>query len=373
MKGFAHHQMHVIKQLLLALINQEKAEIIVTPEKPESGFWFGGGKLAMDLDGTIWLSGRYRNAGDSRTGLEAGVRGAECAVFRSSDGGIWFTKACSWTKADLSSEGQEVISIEGTALHRRTDQHWDLYISTERNMPYPDEVAHYQKPGTGVWRIDRLVGSSPDSFDLQSIHPILQNLDKPAYLHIKDPVVYSDSTGNTILIFCSHPYSWSSDNTGYALRKAGARSFSVQEWEMVSRGATWDVAVTRVTGRLHIPRIGIFSDIEPISVYFYDGAECMRNHQENIRAHKRPRGYSCEELGGAFIGWMGAFPKMRRLSLLEPLFVSSNGTGSSRYVDSLVTSQGILAVWQQAQEDGSQPLVRNFLPMDQVEKILAGE
>ena len=373
MAMFSDHQRKLLKRLLRELLNQHKAEILIPAEKPESGFWFGGGKLAMDQNGTIWLSGRYRNAGDSRTGLEAGVRGAECAVFCSDDGGRHFDKVRSWRKAELSVGNQEVISIEGTALHQMADGRWELFVSSERNIGYPDVVKNYQKPGTGVWRIDRMVGDSPAMLEVQSLEKVLENSEHPEYLHIKDPVAYDDLDGNTILIYCSHPFSWSSDNSGYALRQSNREDFSIQSWEMVPRGATWDVAVTRITSRLVVPSLGVFADSEPVAVYFYDGAECMRNHQENMRALKRPRGYSCEEIGGAFVGWARAFPEMERLSKLEPLFTSPWGSGASRYVDCLVKHEGILAIWQQSQKDGSQPLVRHFLPMDVVERILSGK
>jgi hypothetical protein len=366
-----HPQRKAVLHLLEKLIHQENAEIIIPAKQAEPGYWFGGGKLAIDAKGIIWLSGRYRNAGDSRTGLEAGVRGAECTIFRSKDQGTSFQKIQSWEKKDFAAENKKIISIEGTALHQTSDGRWELFVSSEKDIPYPDPVSQFQKPGTGVWSIDRITGTSPDSLDIRSQETILENLSYPAYLHIKDPVVYNNPQGNSVLIFCSHPYSWSSDNSGYATRSSNEQKFTIQEWEMVSRGATWDVAVTRITSRLAIPRTGIFADTEPISVYFYDGAECMRSHPENIHAPKRPRGYSCEELGGAFIGWDKLFPDLVRLSELEPMFTSPWGTGSSRYVDCLVTQEGILAVWQQSQTDGSQPLVRNFLPMEVVNQILS--
>ena len=82
MKTIEPHQIEIIKRLINALIDQGKAEIIIPAECPKPGYWFGGGKLVLDPNGTIWLSGRNRNAGDSRTGLEAGVRGAEISIFR---------------------------------------------------------------------------------------------------------------------------------------------------------------------------------------------------------------------------------------------------------------------------------------------------
>ena len=88
------------------------------------------------------------------------------------------------------------------------------------------------------------------------------------------------------------------------------------------------------------------------------------------QAKNRPRGYSCEEIGGAFFGWDHDFPNMERLSRLEPLFLSPFGTGASRYVETLTTDSGIYALWEQGQEDGSQPLVGNQLSMDEIEHLL---
>jgi hypothetical protein len=70
------------------------------------------------------------------------------------------------------------------------------------------------------------------------------------------------------------------------------------------------------------------------------------------------------------LGHPDAFPEMRRLSLTAPLFVSPYGTGSSRYVSTLVTDDSIYAIWQQSQPDGSQPLVMNRLAMDEVRHML---
>jgi len=129
--------------LLAALIDQQAARVLVDPQRRATGFWFGGGNTVQDTDGALWVCGRYRNFGDSRTGLAAGERGLECALFTSRDGGETFQKAKSWSKADLSYPGHEVLSIEGTALHRRTDGTWELFISTEtRGSRRPSETRH---------------------------------------------------------------------------------------------------------------------------------------------------------------------------------------------------------------------------------------
>jgi hypothetical protein len=131
------------------------------------------------------------------------------------------------------------------------------------------------------------------------------------------------------------------------------------------------VAATRITARMPVPAAGIFAGLPSAAVYFYDGAECLRAHEESSRARKRPRGYSCEEIGGAFFGWDAAFPSLERLSTVEPLFMSPWGTGCSRYVDILALPDGLLATWEQGQEDGSQPLVGHFLPNAEIARLLA--
>ena len=89
-------QEEMLKYLLAKLIDQHQAQILVPSYQAASGFWFGGGNLVQDQEGSIWLSGRYRNSGDARTGLEVGERGLECALFFSEDGGQSFKKMQSW-------------------------------------------------------------------------------------------------------------------------------------------------------------------------------------------------------------------------------------------------------------------------------------
>jgi len=210
-----------LRHLVFTLIDQENARVLVPPYAAREGFWFGGGNLVQDGDGVLWLSGRYRNVGDSRTGLQAGQRGLECALFRSTDGGEHFEKVCSWSKTDLSAGGDNVLSIEGTALHRLPDGTWELFVSSEKERTYPDSVRAYQKPGTGVWHIDRMTGATPDALDPATLTPVLINHERPEYLHVKDPVVFDQLEGDTALIFCSHPFSWTSSNSGLAVRRAG--------------------------------------------------------------------------------------------------------------------------------------------------------
>jgi hypothetical protein len=351
-------------RLARTLVDQERARVIVPPQEPASGFWFGGGNMIEGPDGHLYLVGRYRNRGDSRTGVAAGTRGLELALFRSTDRGGTFEKIARWEKGDLDVGEQTVLSIEGSAL-RWTDDGVELFVSTEKDhVGYPEPLEDFLKPGTGVWTIDRLRAGTIEELTHAPVEPFLSCRD-PRYLHVKDPFLYEGTDGPTLL-FCSHPYCWSSSNTGYV----PADGSSPPVYEFFPRGTAWDVAMTRGTGILDVPRMGAFAD-QHVSLMFYDGGECVRDLDEHASAVKRSRGYSCEELGGLACFPDGTLGGMQRLSKFEPLFVSPHGTGCSRYVDVLSTRDGLYVTWQQSQPDRSQPLVMHFASADEVERLLA--
>ncbi|MEI6387712.1 MAG: sialidase family protein [Spirochaetota bacterium] len=364
-----------LERLSKALVDQEKARVIVAPERPLSGYWFGGGNMVEAPDGSLWLSGRYRNAGDSRTGLDLGDRGRELALFRSEDRGVTWNKVLGLDKKQLSPDGLEVLSIEGSAL-RITGRGTSLYVSSEKRRPYPQEVASYLKPGTGVWSIELLSAASPEALADAQVSTVLWS-DDPERLHIKDPFLYATRCGERFLFFCHHPYLWSSSNSGYAPLEGGLPG--EPDYSFLERGRTWDVAISRTTCILDVPRVGAFAGAQACSLVFYDGGECLRSHEEHAEAKRRPRGHSCEELGGVgyFSGTVegptegAGFGNVERLSALFPAFVSPWGTGSSRYVTVLACEEGLYASWQQSQPDRSQALVLNMLPMDEVRRMLA--
>ena len=355
-------------KLATRLLDQEAARVLIEPQQDASGFWFGGGDIIRDGDSFV-IAGRYRNVGDSRTGLTAGERGLECALFRGANFGGPYDKIKSFSKADLAVDGKEVTSIEGTAL-RYGPEGVELFISSEKDVAYPDEVREFQKPGTGVWTIDVVSADSVDALSSEGIRQALSST-TPASLHVKDPVIADEREGDTELIFCAHPFSWTCSYTGRATRKAGEADFHIVSDCILPRGHVWDVAATRVTDRLRVPRMGALADWPALSLYFYDGAECVRQHDEDPKSVKRPRGWSCEEIGGLAWGWDDAFPRMERLSVNFPLFVSPKGTGCSRYTSTLVTGDAVYAAWQQSRDDLSQPLVGHALAMEEVTGILA--
>jgi hypothetical protein len=260
-----------------------------------------------------------------------------------------------------------VLSIEGSALHWTPDG-VELFVSTEKDgIGYPPGFESFLKPGTGVWSIDRLSAANVAALSEVTPQTVIESRD-PRYVHVKDPFLRS-LPGGLLLLFCTHPYCWTSSNTGYALRRPDRPSFDEPVFEFFPRGVTWDVAMTRGTSVLDVPRVGAFRD-RRLALVFYDGGECVRNHEEHDHAVVRPRGYSCEELGGVAVAINDDFSHLERLSVYKPLFISPYGTGCSRYVDVLALDDGFYTTWQQSQPDGSQPLVMNFLARDDAEKIL---
>ncbi|MEX2581436.1 MAG: hypothetical protein WD342_20440 [Verrucomicrobiales bacterium] len=364
-------QKQKLTTLATELVNQREARILVEPQARETGYWFGGGNVVQDLDGSILVCGRYRNYGDSRTGVGAGERGLELAVFRAPSVHGPFEKILSFSKEDLSHGGVDVVSIEGSALHL-TDEGIELFVSTEKDALYPDRLVDFQKPGAGVWSIDRIHADSVANLTASGIEEIVPfGTDDPARLHCKDPWVFDLPNGDLFLGYCTHPFTWSSSGTAALIRRAGSASYEKITDDMLQRGPVWDIAAARVTDRLAIPKVGSFSDNpDTLSLYFYDSCESLRQLDENPTAVSRPRGWSCEEIGGIAIGDDGDLSRIESLSVESPLFVSPHGTGCSRYVATLATEEGIFANWQQSQDDLSQPLVGHFLPADRVEEIL---
>ncbi len=280
-----------------------------------------------------------------------------------------FEKLLALSKQDLGGGGHEVLSIEGAALEATDNDGIELFVSSEKDgIGYPAPLAEFLKPGTGVWTIDHLRAPSADALDRAPIHTVLQSHD-PETLHVKDPFLYRDADGLRRLFFCSHPYCWTSSNSGYAPVRSGQVEAEGAVYDFFPRGSTWDVAITRATCALDVPRVGRFGD-RRVTLLFYDGGESIRPLEEHSAAVRRPRGYSCEELGGAAYVVDGDFSRVHRLSRVQPLFVSPWGTGCSRYVDALNLGSGIVATWQQSQADGSQPLVLNFVDRGELESLL---
>lgn len=368
-----------IRTLAHALVDQEKARVIIPPERPGPGHWFGGGNMSRGPEGALYLVGRYRNYGDSRTGLGKGERGKELAVFRSTDEGESFVKILSFSRERLESGTEAVLSIEGSHLlfHERGVT---LFLSTEKDRPYPAEVADHRKPGTGVWTIDRMDAPALDALGDARVRPFIASTD-PEHLHVKDP--FAVIIGERACVgYCTHPFTWASSNTAFHPDEArpvgserGDAGVRIADWkgqklDVFPRGPVWDVAAARVTCYAPLPAVGSLSKRPGRILVFYDGAECLRQLDQHLSAVKRPRGYSCEEIGGLAVAEADSPFSPQRISTRGAEFVSPWGTGCSRYVDVCFTDTWAYATWQQSQEDQSQPLVMNRLSMDEVTRIL---
>ncbi|MDX9897979.1 MAG: exo-alpha-sialidase [Spirochaetia bacterium] len=342
------------RKLARRLIDPARATIAIPAERSMKGYWFGGGSMAQGPDGRLYLSGRYRSAGDSRTGLDLGDRGRELAIFASDNDATSWTKVTSLDKSAVAPDGEQALSIEGSAL-RFTDKGVELFVSSEKPLAYPAPVTAFQKPGTGVWSIDRLWAPDIGSLHKARARTILSTM-RPEIFHIKDPFLAARADGGSYLFFCHHPYCWSSSGTGYLVLGSDGEPIGNPVYDCYPRGPAWDVAITRATCTLPLP-----DDIGPAGsgLVFYDGGECLRNLDEHAQAKTRPRGYSCEELGG--LGYyMDKDPtSFRRISDVFPEFISPDGSGCLRYVDVLETADAYIATWQQSRPDGSQPLMIN--------------
>lgn len=359
-----------LQRLARALVDVRNGHVLVKPTQQTSGYWFGGGNVVRDVDGSLLLLGRYRDAGDSRTGLAAGPRGRELALFRSDDEGRSFHKVNAWAKAEIGG-ARQVLSIEGSALHVSSGG-VQLFLSTERERSYPRSLRSFQKPGTGVWAIDRIDAASSSQLDAgRQVHRLLTG-DDPAYLHVKDPNLSPGlQPDERLLLYCTHPYNWSSSASGWARLDAAGDIIDGDD-DFFRRGPVWDVAASRITCRLPVPPIGAFANMPPLSLYFYDGAECLRAHDTHHHGVQRPRGYSCEELGGLAWGFDDQFPAgLQRLSRLEPLFVSPQGTGCNRYVSAMVDGDDLFAVWQQSNRRRAQPLMGKRLTARRLQRLLS--
>lgn len=373
-------------ELATAMVNQRQAKILIEAEQQSAGHWFGGGNV-IQVNEKVYVCGRFRNKGDSRYGITEGERGYAFAIYEleiHDKNNINVKLLHKWTKNNifealkqqnqLPDNCKEVLSIEGTSLHyNKSKKIWEFYVSSEKLLNYPETVKSFQKKNTGIWSIDKICASNIDHFSFldnqYQIYPVLSSND-PMYLHMKDPVVFSfkNENGNDMngLFFSCAPFCWTSSFTGFAIQEQNKykEKFSIVSNEFVPRGTCWDVACTRITSRCPIlPDSNQF-------FCFYDGAECVNKHVNSSYNW----GWSCEEVGGLFIeNYNTGIPKsdcFSRISKLFPLFSSPFGTTSSRYVDAVWTSFGLIITWQQAQVNGSQPLVINILSLSEVNEIL---
>ena len=142
------------------------------------------------------------------------------------------------------------------------------------------------------------------------------------------------------------------------------------DFEFFPRGVAWDVAMTRGTAVLPVPKLGLFADSD-LALVFYDGGECVRRPWMNTQRLSNDRVVTHAKNWAVWRTSPTATCPRHPTALADRTDVrQSHGTGCSRYVDVLPTADGYYATWQQSQEDRSQPLVMNFVSAREVHHAL---
>ena len=77
-----------------------------------------------------------------------------------------------------------MVSIEGGCILAATHgKGIEMIVSTEKEISYPKELIHFQKPGTGVWSIDLFNGADGISRISLDNPKIIARSEEPNTLH----------------------------------------------------------------------------------------------------------------------------------------------------------------------------------------------
>jgi len=301
--------------------------VVMTPERNEDGYWVGCPTVLHDGK-RFWLTYRRRRP----RGMDAD-RGWRCAVAVSRDGrefeDVW----------QVHKDELRTTSMERFCLSRRSGGGFQLFLS-------------YVDPQDNRWRIDALEADEPGQFDVSQLAPILTAASTGTE-GVKDP--YLMQIGPVTYLFASYAKArqgLASDahatadiyNVGATTHPTGlatsldGRDFS---WHgsVLDVGESWD----RYQARLN--------SIVPIAggyVGFYDGSA---SHHENY-----------EERCGVAVS--SDLYRWRRVSVARPWVVSSQGTGSVRYVDALLMDGEWWIYYEMSRADGAHDLRLTRLPAD---------
>ena len=291
---------------------------VMAPERNESGYWVGCPTILHD-GRQFWLTYRRRRP----RGVEA-ERGWLCAVAVSQDG-IRFEDVWQVHKDALST-----TSMERFCLFRRSGG-FQLFLS-------------YVDPQDNRWRIDMVEAEEPARFEIGRAVPVLSAASTGTE-GVKDPYVMQ--IGPVTYLFASFAEAragLSSDahetadiyNVGATTHPTGlatsldGRSFRWQG-SVLEVGESWDRYQARLNSIVPVP--GGF-------VGFYDGSA---SHHENY-----------EERCGIAVS--NDLFRWRRLSVDQPWIVSSQGTGSVRYVDAMLLDGEWWIYYEMSRADGAHEL-----------------
>lgn len=285
------------------------AEVAVAAPVGEDGYWAGGPSAALADDGSIVLAYRLRRP------VGKG-RGYAIVVARSEDG-VEFEEI-----ARVSADDFDTDSLERPTLVRLADSGWRLYLS----LATPDSL-HWS-----IWAID---AANPAGFDPAYVQPVLDAGPSIAY---KDPVVRRNADGWEMWV-CRHDVG--DPATADAMATDYARSSDGLDWTIIGpvlepTADGWDRRGARVSAVV---------DLGDGDVAFFDGRS---DYAENWE----------ERTGVAVPGDGGLLKRVdARLEL-----TSDVGSGALRYLDAVVTDDGVRYYYEASSVDGSHALLTEYAP-----------
>jgi len=305
-----------------------EATVIRQPPGEGRGYWAGAPGVTFDAAvGQFYLVYRLRRP----RGVHPD-RGAEIRIAASRDG-IAFEDIWSATKDKLGT-----TSIERSALVRRSESQWRLYVS-------------FVDPADGRWMIGLVEADAPDGFDLTTLRPVLTAADTGAE-GVKDPFIFRlAGLDHMVLSYAARdsltgvrkasPEEMHGThdvyNTGLIQSASGLATSAdglAWRWEgpiLTPAKGAWDA---------YAARIGTLWYESPVWLAFYDGsADVSENYEERC--------------GLAYSFDLRTF---HRATPDGPLFHAPHGAGAIRYFDVLPLSDATYVYYEMARPDGSHDL-----------------
>ena len=309
------------------LFDPLEGETIILPPNEGEGNWAGAPSVLYDGDsGCFYLSYRIRKPRP--------VRGGECYIARSEDGHTFHTI---WAS---TKEAFESPSMERFSLTKALDGTWLLYPS-------------YVDPADGRWRIDLIEADAPDGFDVSRRRKLFVADDVGAQ-GVKDPWVMIVNGLYYMLISYAvtiavpearrREMHATADiyNTGLTLSSTAlaisgdGRNYAWVGDILSPREGAWDA---------YAARLGCLLPTDHGWIGYYDGSASVAGNYE--------------ERTGVVQSW--DLRHFYRLSQEGPLLVSPQGSGSLRYIDSVLLGDEIWFYYEYARPDGSHELRLNRL------------
>lgn len=297
--------------------------VVRQPPGEGPGYWAGAPGATFDADtGQFYLVYRLRRP----RGVHPD-RGAEVHIAAGRDG-VVFDDVWSATKDQL-----DTTSIERSALVRRPEGGWRLYIS-------------FVDPADSRWMIGLVEADRPDAFDLTTLRPVLKAADVGAE-GVKDPFLFRVAgLEHMVVSFATKQGAATAEamhgthdayNTGLIQSASGLATSSdgvAWQWEgpiLTPAEGAWDA---------YAARIGTLWYQSPVWLAPYDGsADVSENYEERC--------------GLAYSSDLRTFHRVTRDG---PLFHTPHGSGAIRYFDVLALPDATHVYYEMARPDGSHDL-----------------